>query len=1031
MSHLIRVSDWAYEQLKGMDGKNTELVDSLLNSYLSENDTESKAYKYSNRKLLKQKNHDNTIEKWKENNYKGIFLQLPGSGKIDLAIKAMEKIYHDKGKLKAIVIVHSNKYLDFWDQRIKNNIFIPNLFIDTCNEKFRNWKEEDSLKLFTDPKFVESSIFITTIKTAKSNEFIEKINQGKHITIIIDEVHRKEINNSNILNINSGYRLGLSSVFIEEENKKTNNYFHKTVYKVVNNGPYKNKVQLVDIDLVEPNDYNPNKVTPKQMLQLSSSIEQNGLLHPILTIYDDKRKKYIIVDGFHRYHALKNNPSIRKRTNNKIPIVVHEKDIISQKFELLDSTKQPSRQRSLTFKDFPGYEQNFKAEKTKPPSDIIIFSTLLAWNNGILANYIFDNNDLLNKFSKSNNFFELINLKNDQNITKYDLIRKSYKILDLFGWVNYYPEFFKGNSHKKISWKGDFYKEYSSCLSKLRRIKLIEIVQNEVFMETKDLHTASRENSPEEVVKILVNGADVNETDERGWTALHYAALEDSTEVAKILVENGADVNKPDEYNITDLMEKIIKSLTEDGPLTLPEIVAKLQSRSMYKLSYKIEQEAVRYMINSLDNRSKANYKKRTGKNKNLYKLTKPSSFAVVELAALGEEYSNKIKIQILLNLIESIHKMNVVKPKPGYPENSTELMFINKGEQWVSDILNNLRKVRPSKYLGALQNRPSKLSTALRKSHVRGRWGEIELRRVVEIAGMTNYCDFSEQVSIIDEETNIRPDLTVNLAGGKKIVVDAKTPMEAYLNVSEFEDVDYKNSQLNEHLRQTKDHITSLSSKSYYRQFPTSPELVIMFIPNDSMFMSILNHDPGLMGWAEQKNVFLASRITLIAVLKAVAVGSREESFLTFAKENLNKFQSEAKSDLDKEKISTEEFLVKPLRETLNEVDKKIKKERDKISLSSFQQVESLVNETYIEKLIRNAEIFRKYSRRPSRSRLSMSWGEIENLRTDEIMKKFSNIEEIYKRNMSEYNDKRDKLSTKYIQLFPLEGWGLDQQVT
>ena len=113
-----------------------------------------------------------------------------------------------------------------------------------------------------------------------------------------------------------------------------------------------------------------------------------------------------------------------------------------------------------------------------------------------------------------------------------------------------------------------------------------------------------------------------------------------------------------------------------------------------------------------------------------------------------------------------------------------------------------------------------------------------MQLRRVVEIAGMTNYCDFSEQVSIIDEETNIRPDLTVNLAGGKKIVVDAKTPMEAYLKASEIEDVDSKTFQLNEHLRQTKDHITSLSSKSYYRQFPTSPELVIMFIPNDSFFM-------------------------------------------------------------------------------------------------------------------------------------------------------------------------------------------------
>ena len=185
-----------------------------------------------------------------------------------------------------------------------------------------------------------------------------------------------------------------------------------------------------------------------------------------------------------------------------------------------------------------------------------------------------------------------------------------------------------------------------------------------------------------------------------------------------------------------------------------------------------------------------------------------------------------------------------------------------------------------------SLINETSTLSTALRRPSVRGRWGEMQLRRVVEIAGMTNYCDFSEQVSIIDEETNIRPDLTVNLAGGKKIVVDAKTPMEAYLKASEIEDVDSKTFQLNEHLRQTKDHITSLSSKSYYRQFPTSPELVIMFIPNDSMFMSALDQDPGLMEWAGQKNVFLASPITLIAVLKAVAVGWREESLAKNAAE-------------------------------------------------------------------------------------------------------------------------------------------------
>ena len=185
-----------------------------------------------------------------------------------------------------------------------------------------------------------------------------------------------------------------------------------------------------------------------------------------------------------------------------------------------------------------------------------------------------------------------------------------------------------------------------------------------------------------------------------------------------------------------------------------------------------------------------------------------------------------------------------------------------------------------------SLINETSTLSTALRRPSVRGRWGEMQLRRVVEIAGMTNYCDFSEQVSIIDEDINIRPDLTVNLAGGKKIVVDAKTPMEAYLKASEIEDIQARDFQLSEHLRQTKDHINSLSSKSYYKQFPTSPELVIMFIPNDSMFMSALDQDPGLMEWAGQKNVFLASPITLIAVLKAVAVGWREESLAKNATE-------------------------------------------------------------------------------------------------------------------------------------------------
>lgn len=186
-----------------------------------------------------------------------------------------------------------------------------------------------------------------------------------------------------------------------------------------------------------------------------------------------------------------------------------------------------------------------------------------------------------------------------------------------------------------------------------------------------------------------------------------------------------------------------------------------------------------------------------------------------------------------------------------------------------------------------SLSKQTGQLANALRRPTVRGRWGEMQLRRVVEIAGMTAYCDFSEQVTVDGpDENKLRPDMTINLAGGKKIVVDAKTPMDAYLNSVEAGDDSAREESLVEHLRQIRSHVTNLSSKQYWDQFESTPELAVMFVPADSLFMAALDKDPNLVEWAAQQRVFIASPITLITVLKAVAIGWTEESLAANARE-------------------------------------------------------------------------------------------------------------------------------------------------